>query len=171
MAGEIWKFEAAVVWLDGTSLAGHITEIEMPEMAWDTIDHEAIALRGTSQFARAMEAMECTLQFADYTKVLAQAAADPYTARTLMIRGAYGVYRGGSKVRTAAVIINLRGRFMSSSLGTLTQGEMERECMMAVDYVKEVAEGELISEFSVNPPIWNVGGRDVFSAMRAILGV
>lgn len=171
MARETLMFEAAAVWLDGTSLVGSVKEIELPELTWDTVDYEAIALRGTSQFARAMEPMECTIQFADYNRELAAAAANPYKAVTLQVRGAYGAYRAGSKVRTADSIITLRGRFMSSQLGTLTQGEMERECMMAVDYVKEVSEGQLISEFSVNPPIWNAGGVDVFSTLRSILGI
>lgn len=171
MARETLIFEAAAVWLDGVSLVGSVKEIELPEMTWDVIDYEAIALRGTSQFARAMEAMECTITFADYNRELAAAAANPYKAVTLQIRGAYGAYRGGSRVRTVDAIITLRGRFMSSSLGSLTQGEMERECMMTVDYVKEVSEGRLISEFSVNPPIWNAGGIDVFSGLLSILGI
>ena len=171
MAGDSRIFEAATVWLDGKSLAGHVMEVELPEMTWDTKDLEAIALRGTQQFAAKMDALECTLSFADYTKDLARAAANPYQAVTLQVREAYGLYRAGSRVGTSSNIITLRGRFMSSSLGTVNQGEKEREAMMSCDYVKEVCDGELISEFSINPPIYRNGGVDIFEALRSILGI
>lgn len=168
---DILVFEQAVVWLNGVSQVGHVKEIELPELTWKTMDHEAIGLRGVSQYATTMEALELTLEFMDYAKDLSTAAGDPFSAVDLQIRQAYGAYRSGSRVRTAEVVVFARGRFISNSLGSISQGELEKEAMMTCDYIKVVAEGVVSSEFSINPPILRTGGVDRLEAVRAILGI
>lgn len=168
----IYKFEKAVVWLDGTSLAGHVSEIELPEINWESVDHESLGFLGTPQHATKVEAMECTITWADYSPELAAAAADPYTRRQLQIRAVFGKYEAGSKVADVLGRFTIAGRFMSNSLGSFSATEYERESMMAVDYVKEEHDGVSMFEFSVEPPILRAnGGENVFAAIRDLLGV
>ena len=167
------KFETAVVWLDGISLLGLIEELEFPGVTWETADQETIGLRGVSEYPSRVEAMEMSLTWASYTQDLAVAAADPWTARTLQVRSNYGQYTGGSKVADILQTVTLSGRFKSNPVGSLSQGTFERESMMAVDYVKEVWNGQLVFEFGVNPPIYRIGAgnTDLFAQLRANLGI
>lgn len=166
------KFEVATVYINGVNYLGHVEEIERPDVTWATVEHKPIAVRGTTRFPSTIEPMDLTLKFADYSPELTAIASDPYTSRDLMIREAYGLYRGNSRTGTASNIITLKGRFMSLTGGTAKQGEDEREAMMAVDYIKEVAQGTLVREIGIQPPIFNVSGQgDIFSALRTILGI
>lgn len=170
---DIRKFEQAVVYLDGQSLIGQVEEIELPEPTWSTVDHEAVGLRGTQQFAGTMEALETTITTAGYSKELAELASDPYTAVNLQIRQLYGVYRAGTRIADETVVLFLRGRFLMRAFGSISQGEADgREYMMVVDSYKETVSGTVISEFSIDPPIFRkAGGIDVFETVRAALGI
>jgi P2 family phage contractile tail tube protein len=169
---DTFVFEQAAVYVDGTRFLGNLAEIEMPELAWEVMTHEAVGLRGKASYPTVMGELEATLTFADYAPELTRIVNDPFTAYNLQIRQAYGVYRAGSKIRTASVIVSLRGRFVSHSLGSLAQGEMDgKEAMMSVDYVKQTSDGQVLSEFSIDPPIYRTGGIDLFETLRSILGV
>lgn len=168
----IYKFEKAAVWLDGTSLLGHVNEFELPELTWESADHETLGLLGTAQFPTKVEAMEASLTWADYSPDLAAAAANPFQGVNLQIRGAFGVYNGPNKVRSALGRVTMQGRFMGNSLGSFSPGEFERESTLIIDYVKEEFDGTEMLEFSVNPPILRYnGGQNLFAEIRDILGV
>ena len=168
----IYKFEQAALWLDGTSLVGQVSEFELPEITWQSAEHETIGLLGTLEFPTKVEAMESTLTWAGYSPELAAAVANPYQGVNLQVRGAFGVYDGPNKIRDALGRVTLSGRFMSNSLGSYSSGEYERESMMKVDYVKEEFDGTAYFEFSVNPPILRYGGgQNLFASIRDLLGV
>ncbi|MEO1399670.1 MAG: phage major tail tube protein [Cyanobacteria bacterium J06635_1] len=168
----LYKFEKAAVWLDGNSLLGHVEEIELPELNWESEDHESIGFIGTLQHPTKVEPLECTITWADYSPELAAAAANPFQGVKLQIRAAYGVYQGANKVRDTLGRILLEGRFMSNQLGTFSPGEFERESMLKVDYVKESFDGTDMLEFGVNPPILRYGGgTNILAGIRDILGV
>ncbi|MEM9945301.1 MAG: phage major tail tube protein [Cyanobacteria bacterium P01_D01_bin.36] len=168
----LYKFEQAAVWLDGVSLLGHVNEFELPEVTWQTADHETIGLVGTTQHPTKVEAMEASLTWADYSPELAAAVANPFQGVKLQIRGAFGVYDGPNKVRDALGRVLLEGRFMGNQLGSYLPGEYERESTMMVDYVKEEFDGTSMFEFGVNPPILRyAGGQNLFASIRDILGV
>lgn len=169
---DTFVFEQATVYVDGTRFLGNLSEVAMPDLAWEVMTHESIGLRGKASYPTVMGELEATLTFADYAPELTRIVNDPFTAYSLQIRQAYGVYRAGSKVSTASVIVSLRGRFISHSLGSLSQGEMDgKEAMMSCDYVKQIVGGEVVSEFSIDPPIYRTGGVDLFETLRAILGI
>lgn len=171
--GKIYNFDTLAAWLNGTSLAGHINEIELPELEFDMREHESLALRGTSEFATRMNALECTITWADYTPEMARAAANPFTAIDLQLRANFAEYSAGSKTGDVLQVISLRGRVKNNQLGTYSPGEMERETVLAVDYVKEVWNGQTMLEFSVDPPIYRAGpgSTDLFALLRANLGL
>ena len=168
----LYKFQKAVVWIDGNSLLGEINEFELPELTWESVDHESLGFIGTIQHATKVEPLEATITWASYSPQLAAAAADPFTGVKLQIRAAYGVYNGPNKVRDALGRISLEGRFMSNQLGTFSATEHERESMMAVDYIKEEFDGNTMLEFSINPPILRYNnGDNLLAGIRDILGV
>ena len=168
----IYKFEQAAVWLDGVSLIGHVNEFELPEVNWESADHETVGLLGTLQYPTKVEAMEATLTWADYSPELAAAAANPFQGVNLQVRGAFGVYDGPNKVRDALGRVTMQGRFMGNPLGSFSSGEYERESVLMIDYVKEEFDGTAYLEFSVNPPILRYnGGQNLFAGIRDILGV
>jgi P2 family phage contractile tail tube protein len=167
----IYKFEAAAVWLNGTSLAGSIKEIEMPELAWDSVDHETIALFGTPQYASKLQALEVTISWASYTPELAAAAANPFKVAQLQVRGNWAEYRADGKFADRLGKIDLSGRFLSNSLGTHSPGESERESMIAIDSVKETWDGQVMLEVSLNPPVFRAGGIDLMAGRRKNLGL
>jgi P2 family phage contractile tail tube protein len=173
MSSTIYNFESAAVWLDGVSLVGHIKELEMPSVEWEVTEHSTLALRGVSEFPTKAKPMEATITWADFTPDLARAAANPWESVKLQIRSSFGAYTGGSKATDILRNISLSGRFKSNPLGSISDsGEFDRESMLAVDYVKEVWNGQLIFEFGVNPPIYRAGGNiDLLAVLRANLGL
>lgn len=173
----LYQFENAVVWMNGTSLLGHVEELELPELEWEMKEHESIGLRGVSEYPKRVNALESTLTWADYSPELAQAAADPWTGVELQVRSNFGRYDGISKTADVLQIITLGARFKSNSLGTLSSDEFERESMLTVDYVKEAWDDRILFEYGVNPPIYRTGatgsnlGTDLFAQLRSNLGI
>ncbi|WP_179228609.1 phage major tail tube protein [Leptolyngbya ohadii] len=166
----IYKFDGAVVWLNGTSLAGEINEIELPEISWDVIEHETIALIGTPEFANKLEAMESTITWASYSPDLAEAAANAFRSVNLQIRASAGQYTANGKTGDISLKIDLTGRFKNNQMGTFSPGEMERESVMTVDFVSEKWNNTEILAIGINPPIYRVRGRDLLEGMRRNLG-
>lgn len=173
----LYKFESAATWLNGTSLLGHIEELELPEIEWEMVEHETIGLRGVAEYPKRVNALEATITWADYSPELAAAVADPWTSVQLQIRSNFGQYEGGSKVADILQSITLAGRFKTNTMGTFAGDDFERESMMAVDYIKEEWNGATILEFGVNPPIYRTGavganlGTDLFAVLRSNLGI
>jgi P2 family phage contractile tail tube protein len=173
----LYKFESAATWLNGTSLLGHIEELELPEIEWEMDEHEAIGLRGVAEFPKRVNPLEATITWADYFPELAAAAADPWTAVELQIRANFGAYDGSSKTGDVLQVITLGGRFKTNTTGTYSSDEYERESMMAVDYFKEAWDGLTLLEYGVNPPIYRTGangsslGTDLFAQLRSNLGI
>lgn len=166
-----YKFEAAVVWLDGTNLAGHVNEIELPEISWDATDHETIALIGTPQYASKIEPMECSITWAGYSPELSAAAANPFKSVNLQLRANIGEYGASGKTADKLLKIDLTGRFLNNQLGSFSPGEMERETVMMVDFVRETWDGKEKLSVGINPPIYRIEGRDVLQRMRSNLGL
>lgn len=166
----IYKFDAAAVWLNGTSLVASVNEIELPELSWDPVDHETIAMIGTPQFANKLEALECTITWAAYSEELAEAAANPFRSINLQVRASVGEYRANDKISDKSLKIDLTGRFMNNQMGTFSPGEMERESVMTVDFISEKWDNVEILAIGINPPIYRVRGRDLLEGMRRNLG-
>lgn len=167
----IFRYEAASVWIDGVTLAGTVNEIEMPELSWDNTDHETIALIGTPQFANKLEPMECTITWAGYSPELAAAAGNPFDSVNLQIRANFAEYLSQGKNSDKLWKLDLTGRFMSNSIGTFSPGEMERESMLSVDFVKETWAGKEILKVGINPPTYAVNGKDLLQNFRSNLGL
>jgi P2 family phage contractile tail tube protein len=170
MPKEIIKYETSAFFINGRSQGGQIMEIEKPAIEWDTVEHESIGLIGTIGYPQRLPVLECTITPAGYCADLAAAASNPNVPATIMVRSAYGKYLAGVRVATVANILIMRGRFMNNDLGTMSQGEDEREAMMVVDYLKETHDGNLIVEYSVDANIYRTGTTDYFAGVRAILG-
>lgn len=171
MATKIYKFEAAVVWLDGTTLAGSVNEIELPEISWAANEHETIASIGVQSFADKLEDLECTITWAGYSPELAAAAANPFKAVNLQVRANIGEYSANGKDGNKLLRVDLTGRFLQNQLGSFSPGEMERESMLKIDYVAERWDGKEVLAVGVNPPILRVEGQDLLQDMRRNLGL
>ncbi|HEY9645688.1 MAG TPA: phage major tail tube protein [Chroococcidiopsis sp.] len=164
------KFEEAVVWLNGNSLAGQIAELELPDIEWDLVDHETISGIGMPQYPTKLKELECTLNWASYSPELAAAAANPFKAAQLQIRSNYGENTAAGKVGDRLLRIDLTGRFVKNGAGKLKAGEMERESMMVVTYYREVYEGIEQLAVDVTLPSYRVLGQDMLAQRRINLG-
>ena len=170
MAKEIIQFDRSVVWVNGRSQCAQVMEIELPEIEWDTKEHESLGLTGVIAYPTRIPVLEATITPAGYCKDLAAAAANPSMPATIMVRSVYGRYLAGTRVSSVAGISTMRGRFMKATLGSQSQGEEENEYMMVVDYVKRTHDGELIVEYSADANIFRTGTTDFLAGVRAILG-
>lgn len=168
---KILNFEAATVWLNGSSLAGSVNEIELPEISWDLVDHETLALFGTPQFPNKLEGLECTITWAGYTTELAKAAANPFESVKLQVRANIGEYKSTNKAGDKALIIDLEGRFTNNMMGTFSPGEMERESTLVIDSVRERYDGVELFKLRINPPTLVVNGVDLYAQRNSNLGL
>jgi P2 family phage contractile tail tube protein len=167
---KIHKFEEAVVWLDGISLAGQVSELELPDIEWDLIDHETISGIGMPQFPTKLKELECTINWASYSPELAAAAADPWRSVNLQIRSNYGENTASGKTGDRLLKIDLTGRFVKNGAGKLKAGEMERESMLILSFYKEVFDGTEVLAVDINLPSYRVNGADKLAQRRANLG-
>ncbi|MGG6295299.1 phage major tail tube protein [Leptolyngbya sp. AN02str] len=163
--------EDAVCWLDGRSLAGYVKEIELPEIKWATVEHEALGMVGTPEYPVRIEAMECTITWSEFYEELALASADPFKPVRLQFRANMAQYGTEGKIGDRLMKVDLTGRFKENSLGSFKSGEAgEFETMMVCTYVKQHFNGRDILEVDVNIPLYRVNGEDKLANFRKNLG-
>jgi len=171
MANPVYKLIRSGTYLNGRSLIGQIMGIELPEITWDTTEHEAIGLIGAAEYARRMPQLQSTLTTAGFSPQLADAAANPNASALINLREAYGMYVGSQLIRSVLKNTIMRGRFLSLNMGEITQtDEPEQESVLNVDYIKIEFDGNLIMEFARDANIYRTATFDYTAAQRAIIG-
>jgi P2 family phage contractile tail tube protein len=167
----LFSFENAVLYLDGTNVLGQINEIELPEVEWATIEHETIGLIGTPEFPRRLEPMEVTITPMQYSPLVAQLSADPFTARDFQLRANIAEYLADTKIGDRLLLVEFRGKFSMRAGGTFGSEEMETEYTVKATYYHEVFDGQDLVEIDVNVPSYTAGGTDILAQLRANVGL
>lgn len=166
------SFERAVGYINGNSLAGQISEIELPELEWETIDRENLGDIGLIQYPTTLSELECTVTWTDFNQTLALACANPYTIQQLQIRINLGEYTPAGKVADRLLKVDMRGSFLTNQIGSLASNDpMDIETMMKVYYLKQTFNNNDILELDLQTPTYRVNGVDLLADMRQNLGL
>lgn len=169
--GVSYSLENATVWLNGTALAGHVSEIELPQLNFNTIDREGLGDIGVIQLPTRLEEMECTLTWTDWNPELAAAAANPWAVSKLQIRAVVGEHTPQGKIADQLLKVDLTGRFLQNQLGTISPNEpLDVETMMSCIYVKQVWKNAPMLEIDIQTPTYRVGDVDLLENARALMG-
>lgn len=166
-----YTLENATVWLNGTSLAGHVSEIELPELSFNTIDREGLGDIGVIQVPTRLSEMECTLTWTDWVPDLALAAADPWSVAKIQVRASVGEHTPQGKIADQLLKVDLTGRFLQNQLGTISPNEaLDVESMMSCIYLKQTWKNGNVIEIDIQTPTYRVNGVDRLEAVRANMG-
>jgi P2 family phage contractile tail tube protein len=166
-----YALENATVWLNGNTLAGHVSEIELPELNFQTIDREALGDIGILQLPTRLEELECTLTWTDWNPELAIAACNPWAVAKIQVRGNVAEHSPQGKVADSLLKVDITGRFLQNQMGTISPNEaLDVQTMMSCIYVKQTWKGATILEVDIQTPTYRVNGVDRLQAMRANMG-
>lgn len=173
MPAEINKIFNANVYLDGTlSLLGRAGEMTLPEMAVDTQSHKALGMFGELELPSGLKAMKCDIKWTGFYADHLRAAANPFNAHSLQVRGSLETWTSQGRTREVPVVWTMTAGWTTAKLGTLKPKEgAEFDDEMAVSYVKVAHDGQAVCEIDVFNNIWTVAGEDVLARWRANLGV
>ena len=87
MSIKIHSITNANVYVDGVNFIGRAKEIDVPEIAYKMVDHEALGMVGMTELFAGIEKMETTIMwnsaYADAIKKLVNPNAVSYTHLTL----------------------------------------------------------------------------------------
>jgi len=164
------KVTNANIYLEGGSLLGRASEIDLPSVTQKMAEHVALGMVGSFEFPSGVEAMEARISFnAIYGDTMAT-VSNPNAAVNLQCRSQVETYTSGGRT-TQPCVVYLRGQFKSTGLGNFRQHDnVEIEAMMTVHYAKMEVGGEEILEFDTFANIYRSGGVDLLTDYRAAIG-
>jgi hypothetical protein len=150
---------------------GRVAEAKLPEVAVKVIDHVGLGMIGTIQLPAGLEAMTMTLKWAGHYPEAAILGANPFKTQALQFRANHETYGADGRIAQKPLVIDVRGRWTKSQLGTLKPQEAaEYEDELTVDYVKVKLDGQELVEIDVLNNIWKVNGEDLLAEFRTNLG-
>ncbi|GJD31508.1 hypothetical protein PMNALOAF_2767 [Methylobacterium adhaesivum] len=157
------------LFVDGTSYAGRVTEVELPELNFKTEEHRGGGMDGVAEIDMGQEAMEAKLTFAEYVSdIFKRVGRMNGNGVRLQIRGA--LQRDGE--RAIPVVVELHGSFKTSTMGSWKAGDLAtHEVAMAVRYYRLTMNNELQHEIDVDNMIRNIGGVDELESIREAIGL
>lgn len=156
--------------IDGVSYVGEVTEVTLPKLTRKMEEFRAGGMRLPAKVDHGMEAMETEITAGGWLRnALAQFGNARVDGVPLRFAGAVqrddtGDYMG--------VEVYLRGRWEEIDPGSAKAGDAtEFKLKMAVNYYRLVIDGEEIIEIDAINMIEKVGGNDLLSAARRIMGI
>lgn len=172
MAIAINKLTNANVYVNGNSLLGRASEIEVPNIEFIMAEHEALGMVGKTEFFAGIEKLESTVKWNSFYSDVYRRTSNPLQAIQMQVRGNLQTFTsaGGLQQEVAAVVYmtatpkNIPG-------GNFKQHEnVELETTFNVTYFKLEIGGEVNVELDVLANIFKINGQDILSTYRTNIG-
>jgi hypothetical protein len=167
----ISKIMNANVYTGAKDHLGRVSEAKLPELTAKIVEHVGLGMIGTIELPAGLEAMSMTIKWAGYYADAAILGANPFQTQALQFRASHETYGADGRIAQVPLVIDVRGRWKKSGLGTLKPQEAaEYEDELAVDYVKVTLDKRELVEVDILNNIWKVDGQDLLADFRANLG-
>jgi P2 family phage contractile tail tube protein len=168
---EIAQITNANVYLNGSSLLGRASEIDLPQIKHLTNSFDGLGLVGSPEFFAGIDKMEASFKWNSCYPDAMRSVANPVVAVALQVRSSMETYTGQGRSSQVAVVTHLAGVFKEFSLGTFKgRSPAEFPSTLAVHYIKQIVGGSEVVEIDVIGNIYRVGGSDILSTYRANIG-
>lgn len=168
---EISKVFNARVYIDGTDFIAKAEEVDLPKVRFKFADTKALGLYMDSELPTGLDKLEARLKFNSAYPEFISLAADPFTARTVIVRAPFQVWTQQGVVKTAPLKAELRGFFKEWDSGKFKKADTtEAEATMSVIYYKlEVDNKEVIEVDAINN-IYKIEGKDILQDYVSSIG-
>ncbi|MBP8813427.1 MAG: phage major tail tube protein [Laribacter sp.] len=162
-----------VVYLNGTSYLGVVEEVKLPEIQFRTTDRKPTGGIGVIELQGGLDKLEAEIKWTSLDRKLAGALLARGKSNQLMIRSLHQSFDGaGSLSKERALITHMTVQTKSLGLGEHKGGDpAEMPAKFIVHAVKQTFDGEPIIEIDVINQIFKIGGTDLLSNSRRILGI
>lgn len=162
-----------VVYVNGSSYFGVTEEIKLPEIQYRTTERKPTGGLGSLELPSGIDKMEAEITWRSYDLALAAAVFNPRKGTQIMVRSVKTVFdAGGGVEREVPVVTYMTVLPKSFGLGTHKGGEaVELPSKFAVHALKQSVDGQVLVEIDVINQVFNMGGLDLQSGLRQILGI
>ncbi|QRO34126.1 phage major tail tube protein [Chromobacterium violaceum] len=167
------EIREGVVYINGATYFGMTEEIKLPEIQFRTTERKPTGGLGSLELPAGIDKMEAEITWKSYDRQLAATAFNPRRATVMQVRSVKRTFdAGGGVEREVSVVTHLTVLPKSVGLGSHKGGEAaELSSKFAVHAVKQVVDGETLVEIDVINQVFKMGGEDLLSTLRQILGV
>ncbi|MEG0518318.1 MAG: phage major tail tube protein [Bacteroidales bacterium] len=157
----------ANVYINGTTLAGKLNEVELPSVKIKTQEVTALGIYGTTEIPAGLEKMEAKLKFnAIYPE--AWKHENPHKSCAIIVKSNMAVNTAAGVTLNTPVVANISGLFKEMPVGSIKSGERtEAEHLLTVTYYKLQVGAEVIWEIDIYNNIYKHNGVDILQSFNA----
>jgi P2 family phage contractile tail tube protein len=168
---EISKVFNARVYIDGTDFIAKAEEVDLPKVKFKFADTKSLGLYADSELPTGLDKLEARVRFNSTYPEFISLAADPFTARTIIIRAPFQVWTQQGVVKTAPLKAELRGFFKEWDSGKFKKADStEAEAIISCIYYKlEIDDKEIIEIDAINN-IYKIEGKDILQDYVSSIG-
>lgn len=171
MAIEISKVFNARVYIDGTDFIAKAEEVDLPKIKFKFADTKALGLYADGELPTGLDKLEARIKFNSVYPEFIALAADPFTARTIIIRAPMQDWQQQGVVKTRSLKAELRGFFKEWDSGKFKKAESaEAEATISCIYYKLEVDGQEIVEVDTINNIYKVEGKDILQEYKVSIG-
>lgn len=168
---DISKVFNARVYIDGTDFIAKAEEIDLPKVKFKFSDTKALGLYADGEFPTGLDKLEARIKFNSVYPDFIALAADPFTARTIIIYAPMQDWQQTGVVKTSSVKAEIRGFFKEWDSGKLKKAESaEAEATVSCIYYKLDVDGQDVIEVDTINNIYKIKGKDILQDYKINIG-
>jgi hypothetical protein len=160
------------LFLNGTSYAGTVDSIKLPDLMQKTQDILPLGMIGTMQVPTGFEAFELTMQVSAYNDEFVRAVSNPYVNLNLQVRGEIQQHNANGTTTTRAYACMIVGKAKGVTLGEFKAHELvKQEITFVCDAITMKIDN--VEQFAINllTSVHRINGVDVKANYRTNLGL
>lgn len=167
------EIREGVVYVNGTSYFGATETVKLPEIQFRTNERKPTGGIGSLELPGGLDKLEMEIGWKSYDRRLARSLFNPRVATSLQIRSVKRVFDGAGGVSSElAVVTHITVLPKSFGLGEHKGGEaIDVPTKFAVHAIKQIVGNETLVDIDVINQIFAIGGEDLLSNLRNILGI
>lgn len=172
MGVQVNKITNANIYVDGESLLGRASEIELPSIKQKMAGHEALGMIGELEFPSGVEKLEGKIKWNSFYSDVIKLIADPTKALKIQVRGNLEKHSADGLDDEVPVVAYLTIRSTSLPMGSFKQHDnVDQESDFAAYYAKMEIDGVELFEYDPMSNIYVVNGVDIREKYRSNLGI
>jgi P2 family phage contractile tail tube protein len=160
------------LYMNGTSRAGTVDSIKLPDLMQKTQDLMPLGMIGTHQVPTGFEPFELTMQVSAYNDEFMRAVCNPYVSTNLQVRGEIQEHNANGTTTTRAYACMITGRAKGVTLGEFKAHELVKQ---EVTFICSAIEMKIdnVEQFAINllTSVHRINGVDVKGNYRNTLGL
>jgi P2 family phage contractile tail tube protein len=172
MAIKVHSVTNANIYIGANSHLGEAKEVQIPELSYKMVDHEALGMIGMTELWAGFDKMEATIQWNSIYPEAIKGVSDPNQAVILQVRSSV-------RVETSTGVIEEQPfkAFLTTRAKNLPgynfkqQQNVETESKMNVTAIKVEVDGDVLYDIDLLANVAIIDGVDILAQYRRNLGI